>query len=61
MVRFVGFTTDVPQMELVQSLTTPVTGDQLNMTSSTFTAFDPTKIMYEPVPFEFLHTAEDKP
>jgi hypothetical protein len=61
MVRFVGFNSDMPQMEVVQSLTNPVKGVDLNMTSSTFVPYDPTRVFYEPVPFEWLYTAETEP
>lgn len=60
-VRFVGVNADVEQMELLPGLTNPVTGDQLNITSSTSTPYNPSRIFYEPVPFEFLHTAETTP
>ncbi len=31
------------------------------MNSTTFIPYDPTKLFYEPVPFDFLYTVETKP
>jgi hypothetical protein len=38
-----------------------VSGNGASFNSTTWIDWDPTRIFYEPVPFEFLHTEESDP
>jgi hypothetical protein len=58
--RFVGINYDVPQLQIIEDYTS-LTGVNIQFNSSTWIEYNPSRIFYEPVPFEFLHTAEDKP
>jgi len=61
LIRFVGHNYDVPQMEIMSSDSMPITGNEPSFNSTTWIPYDPTRLFYEPVPFEFLHTAETSP
>ncbi len=52
---------DIPQFEILNGDAIPLIGNELVFNSTTWIPYDPTRIFYEPVPFEFLHTAEPKP
>ena len=59
--RFTSINADVEQMTLYSSSTTPIVANSpLNITSETMIPYS-TNLMYEPVPFEFLYTAETEP
>ena len=60
-IRFVGLNYDIPQMEVLDSLDDPVKGNEPSVNQTTWIAWDPTRIFYEPVPFEFLYTEESSP
>lgn len=61
LIRFVGNNYDVPQMEIISSDSFPITGNEPSFNSTTWIPYDSTRLFYEPVPFEFLHTAEKAP
>ena len=61
LIRFTGLNQDVPQMEVVPSPTNPLVGNEVSLNQSIWVPYNPTTLFYEPVPFEFLHTAESKP
>ncbi len=61
MIRFAGVNGDIPQMEIVNSDTTPMQGVNLTVSSTTFLESNQKILFFEPVPFEFIHTAETKP
>lgn len=48
-------------MEIINSNATPIVGNEVVFNSTTWLPYNPKRIMYEPVPFEFLHTPETKP
>jgi hypothetical protein len=58
LVRFVGVNADIPQLELISSDTLPLTGVDLKTDFTTFIAYNPQVLFYEPIPFEFIYTAE---
>lgn len=60
-IRFISLNYDIPQFELLQSDDNPVEGNEIVLNSTTWIPYNPKRIFYEPVPFEFLHTAETKP
>ena len=57
-IRFLGLNYDIPQMQIFASNLNPIIANGLNFGSSTQRPYDPTLIMYEPLPFEFVHTNE---
>lgn len=61
MIRFVGHNYDVPQMEILDSIDLPVTGNNPSFNSTNWINYDTSRVFYEPVPFEFLYTEESKP
>lgn len=61
MIRFVGLNYDVPQMELIDGELEVVKGNSPFFNYTTWIQWDPTRIFYEPVPFEFLYTEESDP
>lgn len=61
MIRFVGFSSDIAQLEIISSDNVPLVGANVTTNSTTFVDYNPKVLFYEPVPFEFLHTAESKP
>jgi len=48
-------------LEVVDSLNDPVKGNLPSLNSTTWIPWDPSRIFYEPVPFEFLVTEESEP
>jgi len=60
-IRFVGLNYDIPQMEVLDSLDDPVKGNEPSVNQTTWIPWDPSRIFYEPVPFEFLYTEESSP
>jgi len=60
MIRFTGLNYNIPQLQIVEDFTT-ITGVNIVFDSSTYLEYNPARLFYEPVPFEFLHTVEDKP
>jgi len=60
LVRFVGLNGKPPKLEIVNSNTSPLTGDNLRF-NSTVTVPYGSNLFYSPVPFEFLKTYETKP
>jgi hypothetical protein len=61
LIRFHGFTVDVPQFQIESVPTNPVIGNNTNITAFTVLETNPKRIFYEPVPYEFLHTNEILP
>ena len=59
--RFIGMNYDVPQLEIISSTLKPLTGNNITLNSITWIPYDPTRLFYEPVPFEFMYTMEDLP
>jgi len=52
---------DVPQLEIISSTLKPLTGNNITLNSITWIPYDPTRLFYEPVPFEFMYTMENQP
>jgi hypothetical protein len=50
----------VPLLSIVSDTTTPLTGEEINLSTENFVPFSP-NLFYEPIPFEFLRTYETKP
>jgi len=48
-------------MEILNSDSMPISGNKPSFNSTTWIPYDSTRLFYEPVPFEFLHTAETQP
>jgi hypothetical protein len=61
MIRFHGFTVDVPQFTIESLPSNPVIGNNTNITYFTEINTNPKRIFYEPVPYEFLYTNEEQP
>ncbi len=58
MIRFIGVNADVPQMEVISSDSMPLQGDDVKISSTTYIAYNPMVLFYDPIPFDFLYTAE---
>lgn len=56
--RFIGLNYDVPQMTIQSSNLVPLVGNTVQTNSTTPRPYDPTLILYEPLPFEFVRTNE---
>lgn len=56
--RFIGLNYDVPQMQIQSSNILPLVGISVQLNSTTIKPYDPTLILYEPLPFEFVRTNE---
>ena len=61
LIKFVGLNYDVPSFEVVSSDTSPLVANELNITTSEHWPYTPTRLFYEPLPYEFLYTAEKVP
>lgn len=48
-------------MEILSSIVAPLVANTLNLSSTTFVPYSSQNLFYEPVPFEFLYTAELTP
>ncbi len=48
-------------MEVLDSLDDAVKGNEPSVNQTTWIPWNPSRIFYEPVPFEFLHTEESSP
>jgi len=60
-IRYVGLNYDIPQMEVLDSIDSPIQGNQPSVNQTTWLAYDPSVLFFEPVPFEFIYTHETKP
>ena len=58
--RFTGLHEKPGQFEIVNTDTTPLTGDNITFLSNVTQPYS-TNLFYEPIPFEFLRTYETKP
>lgn len=58
--RFTGLNEDPGQFEIITSDTSPLTGTDLIFRSETIYPYG-TNLFYNPIPFEFLKTYEEKP
>lgn len=61
LIKFIGLNYDVPQMIVIDSDTSPMVANELNITYLTHRPYTPTTLFYEPLPYEFLYTAEKVP
>jgi hypothetical protein len=61
LVRFVGLNYDVPQMEIMSDSEIPLQGSNVNFEAYDWIPYNQSRLFYEPVPFEFLHTIENDP
>ncbi len=59
-IRFIGFNNDPVQFEIQTFVTNPLKATNITLNSTTQVPYS-TNVMYEPIPFEFLYTAETKP
>lgn len=61
LIRFMYVNYDVPQMTLISSPSNPIVGNQVWFNSTTWIPYSSQNLFYEPVPFDFLYTAETQP
>lgn len=61
-IRYTGYTEDPPQITIIDSSTDRLVPNTPNITLTTSTTVPYSKnLMYEPIPYDFLLTAETKP
>ncbi len=60
-IRFKGLGYDIPQFEILSDVNTAIAGNNVTFNSTFLRDFDPTRIFYEPIPFDFLYTNESMP
>lgn len=58
--RFSGLNADPGQFKIIDSDVSPLKGDDIVITDETIVPYG-TNLFYDPVPFEFLRTYEEKP
>ena len=51
----------VPQLLISNSLTNPLLGTNVTLVNETVIAYDPSRVFYEPIPYEFMFTNETSP
>jgi len=59
--RFTGVNANIQQFEIVSADTNPLVGNEVSFNLGTPNEYDPSKIFYEPIPYDFLYTNETKP
>jgi hypothetical protein len=59
--RYTGLNYDVPQLILESLPSNPLIGNNVTISLMTVIPYNPSRIFYEPVPFEFLYTNETTP
>lgn len=59
--RFAYLNHDIPQWEIVDADTNSTQGNEVFFNSTTWIPYSSQNLFYEPVPYEFLYTIEDKP